>query len=399
MDCLTEGNGDLYGIGVRLGLYFQWAAGFLLRNFSGSWRTISAVRMANNALGLSLMLATMINTSRGLSLSTDFLIVYYLTIALFYAESYNLLTKENANNEGFLYVLKPDLPLLFQNLLFATASVFGGWFWIRGVRMAEEPACGARAAVIGAFDLNNSRWKVFAAVFSVGLGIIFGLFFVIHLAGFWSGQVSRRPVTYIARSLSFASGAPTQIMLALQGLLRPNLPGARNEKWFLRFRAGDLLLLLQFFLINLAGPIIAISSVETMIRTNHLSTDGILESSGQMIALITGVTSLCVAIAEMLGDWFGDWVGRKQALPKDIASELLYNSTKPMEIEEIEEVMKQLSRWISEYQKDDAASHDFDLGMGDFRRPEKETIGPGTTPSIADRRETEAEAYQRPRSV
>jgi hypothetical protein len=63
-NCMTPGDGDLYGPGVRLGLYFQWAAGFLLRNFNGSWKTISTVRMANNAVCSAIALSSVINTGQ-----------------------------------------------------------------------------------------------------------------------------------------------------------------------------------------------------------------------------------------------------------------------------------------------------------------------------------------------
>lgn len=364
VDCSTSGDGDLYGLGVRLGLYFQWAAGFLLRNFNGSWKTISTVRMANNALGISISLATMINTHRGLSEVTDFLIVYYLAIALFYAESYNLLTKEDASKRGFIYVLKPDMPLLLQNLLFAVTSLFGGWFWIHGVQRAPQPVCDAKAAVIGTFDLNNSHWKVFAATFSISLGILFAFFFVVHLVGFWNGEVGRQPVTSIAKALSWASQSPAPITFALKGILRPRFADIKSSSSTSPYHFDGLKVLVQFFVLNIAGPLVAVSSVERIIRENHLVTAGISESSGQMIALITGITSFCMAVWE-LGK---DLLDRKRALPRDITSILLYNSTKPMEINELREVSNQLSLRISQYEREDGNNNR--LSIYDFRRPD-----------------------------
>jgi hypothetical protein len=42
-ECITTGDGDIYGLGVRIGLYLQWAAAFILR-LLGSWSRISEVR-------------------------------------------------------------------------------------------------------------------------------------------------------------------------------------------------------------------------------------------------------------------------------------------------------------------------------------------------------------------
>ncbi|KAL3295015.1 hypothetical protein RB213_005789 [Colletotrichum asianum] len=50
------------------------------------------------------------------SSTVDFLIVYYLAIALFYSESYNLLIKKDSLGRP-TYVLRPDMPLLLQNIL------------------------------------------------------------------------------------------------------------------------------------------------------------------------------------------------------------------------------------------------------------------------------------------
>jgi hypothetical protein len=137
MDCTTTGDGDFYGLGVRLGLYLQWTAGFLLRNSNGSWKIISAVRTTNNALCGAIFLTAVITTAQGTALSTDYMIVYYLTVALFYCESYNLLAKEDSQNRvsdsPFSYILQPDVPLLVQNTLFASNHLFGAWFWIRGI--------------------------------------------------------------------------------------------------------------------------------------------------------------------------------------------------------------------------------------------------------------------------
>src|SRR5277367_6568043 len=57
--CTVVGDSDIYGLGVRVGLYLQWLSGFLLRNI-GSWDTVARVRTANNALCAALALAAAI---------------------------------------------------------------------------------------------------------------------------------------------------------------------------------------------------------------------------------------------------------------------------------------------------------------------------------------------------
>ncbi|EQB57416.1 hypothetical protein CGLO_02452 [Colletotrichum gloeosporioides Cg-14] len=305
--CHNNGDGDLYGIGVRIGLYLQWFAGLLLRNHHSSWQTISTVRATNNVLGISITVASIVNTSRGLTLVTDFLLTYYLTIALFYSESYNLLSKpeETAPRDGKIkryYFLQPDVPLLLQNFLFATASLFGAWFWIRGVSGTAQLECGpAKAAVIVSFNLHSSHWTAFAATMSILVGGIFTFFFVGHLYIFCTGEVRSEPLVAVAGLL-----APVSNRHALMG---PNSQqGNRSQDLEILLRPGwydfgqgsstfgtlvrDSWSLLHLFIINLAGPIVAIASVEVMIRENHILTDGIFESTGQMIALAAAQHSL-----------------------------------------------------------------------------------------------------------
>ncbi|KAH6668538.1 hypothetical protein B0J14DRAFT_168813 [Halenospora varia] len=92
--CATIANNDLYGKGVRIGMYLQWAAGFLLRNFDETWEARSRVRTSSNILASAVALATVINICQGIALSVDCLLSYYLTVVLFYAESYNLEIKD-----------------------------------------------------------------------------------------------------------------------------------------------------------------------------------------------------------------------------------------------------------------------------------------------------------------
>jgi hypothetical protein len=53
------------------------------------------VRITNNALCAAIALAVTIDVVRRSALSVNYLLSYYLTVALFYAESYNLVQQKN----------------------------------------------------------------------------------------------------------------------------------------------------------------------------------------------------------------------------------------------------------------------------------------------------------------
>jgi hypothetical protein len=60
---------------------------------------------------------------------------------------------------------------------------------------------------------------------------------------------------------------------------------------------------LHYFIIFLAGPIVSIISTERIIASNGLTMTGVTESTGQMIALFAGVTSMCTTIWELAIWW------------------------------------------------------------------------------------------------
>jgi hypothetical protein len=70
------------------------------------------------------------------------------------------------------------------------------------------------------------------------------------------------------------------------------------SKWWL-IPGYIFLKLVHFSLVDFVGPIVAIVSVEGIIIANQLTTVGIKQSTGQMIAVFTGVCSMCVAFWEL----------------------------------------------------------------------------------------------------
>lgn len=303
--CANLGDGDIYGRGVRIGLYLLWASGFILR-LLGSWPRISGIRTTNNILCGALALAEFINIIDGSALSIDYLLSYYLTVVLFYAESYNLvrrsnpegdrLSTANADCDTEVYRLYPDFSLIFQNFLFASYTLFGAWFWQIGINSTQRTSCDDTSAIVFLFQLRDRSWTTTATVFASIAGAIFSLIFFIHLKNLRKGVISG-PELVFARTLRTASGAlidPENIQFP--ALFRPRLPTPKG--WSISNILHFLRKSIHFALINLVGPIIAIVSVERMIQANKLQTPNIRESTGQLIALFTGGTSFMVALWE-----------------------------------------------------------------------------------------------------
>ncbi|KAF3150291.1 hypothetical protein TWF569_004683 [Orbilia oligospora] len=211
--CPIHGSSELYGLGVRLGLYFQWLSTMLLR-YRRSWGRKSTVRGITNLTCVSLFISLVTNLANDTSLSIDYLIVYYLTVVMFYAESY---TWDRIFSEEIVYVpavdkaqlyrehgcksipvpgdlemeeekemglrLRADFPLVFQNGLSVAQSVLATWFWAAGLSSIPGFPCMTleAAAILGVFPLRAHPWQRFATFAAVASSAIFSLLFYIHV--------------------------------------------------------------------------------------------------------------------------------------------------------------------------------------------------------------------------
>ncbi|KAH8586905.1 hypothetical protein B0O99DRAFT_643236 [Bisporella sp. PMI_857] len=341
--CTVDGDSDIYGLGVRVGLYLQWLSGFILRNI-GSWDTVGRVRTANNALCAALALATAINIVDGKALAIDYFISYYLTVILFYSESYNLrlevgekalqakATSSKPGNrirwrrefedgsDGKLayFTLAPDLSLISQNLFFTAWTLFGAWYWLSGINLTRESPCAEDAAIVLLFSLHSRKWKIAATLFAIVLSIFWSVVFVVNSRGFISTK-GKKPGPIITAVFEyydvFCGGTST-----IKTYKEPEQIGDQFKRplWKNYF---------HYIWLYLMGPVVGIISVERIIAGNNLSTSVIKESTGQMISLVTGVTSMLYALWE-LGIWLnlkmsperGDAQAPDSAKLKDVAT-------------------------------------------------------------------------------
>jgi hypothetical protein len=293
-DCQTIADNDLYGKGVRIGLYLQWASGFVLRNLE-SWETRARVRTNSNILAGAVAVATALNIAHGSALSVDYLLSYYLTVVLFYAESYNMEIKHKENDPEGVKAMRvfADMPLVFQNIIFTSFTLYGGWYWLKGITWTADPVCGARGALLGLFDIRSRAWTRGAAGLAIIAGILFFMVFLVHLATLPKGvgAGAKTVAVHYAKAARAASGGELiswDEISMLKKLLRPSFPlQGFSSRLFIESLVG----LIHYFLIYLAGPLIAIVSVERMIVANSLVTASAFGSAGQTIALFTGIVS------------------------------------------------------------------------------------------------------------
>lgn len=245
--CQWDGNADLYGVGVRVGLYAQWVATLLTTVFDS--RSERGLRTANLIIQLAIFLgmcteSTDTNSHPAASVITQFLLCGSLS---------------SVTGDGISHLR--SLSGVARVAFYIALSAYGCWFWYVGIdvmrRRSDDASCGEIAFLGGTtFD---GWFRVLGKVLAV-----LGLITCVVLLGYWAYLVVRR----------FRGGFEHGIVAnedAHGGKGRPRIELA--------------LLALSVGLIVLSAV-----TVEYLIRVNRVQGVGRadLDSVGQLIPLIAG---------------------------------------------------------------------------------------------------------------
>jgi len=349
VNCVTLGDGDLYGKGVRIGLYLQWLSTFLLRQL-GSWELKERLRTDTNIICGAIMLTAALNILNGRASTIDYLLVYYLTVMLFLSDSFRM-------NRGV-----PDFAEAVQPAMFAAFAFFGAWFWLRGVDRLQATACEEKVAIIWVFNMRG-KWTVAASVLSVFTGMAA---FVTscaragrsHLGGLlaFPTDVTAEESIYLSEILRYGifwSDRDTNPILLRVDLIpdneilldrpdddflvatavvskwcctaffRRNIPSAEERQSVVhriypkvyRFFVSS-----QYFGLMMFPPLIAITSVERMLHANKVETASVETSTGQMLSLLMGIFGSVMTMGEIWEWWRGPpdifWAGiQRRVIP------------------------------------------------------------------------------------
>ncbi|KAF9884491.1 hypothetical protein FE257_001678 [Aspergillus nanangensis] len=316
MECSRSGSSEIYGLGIRLGLYLTWAACQLLHHLGGSWATLNRTRTTGNAISATVILLLTIHTARGNTLDIDYLLVYHLTTTLFLTESYNTLT-QSAKGDGCTFDLRPDWAILWHNVQSLYMSIFGAWVWIRGPENIphQTSPCGiGHGALYGTFAIDSRPWRKFAAAFAILTALVFVVLTIIFHAPRLPGTVTRGPVDRVMRRRGGRVKRQPGFSIRLTDwacILRP-----WRDIWESTFkgRKSRTFVWVMWALTTWVAPSAAIISAERMISANTLSMRSISDSSGQTIALILGLVNLLGAVIDILA---GFYCSKKKQTAKD----------------------------------------------------------------------------------
>ncbi|KAL6881326.1 hypothetical protein J3F83DRAFT_49813 [Trichoderma novae-zelandiae] len=154
MSQCPPGNSDLYGVGVRVGLYAQWTATLLATLFEP--RTESTYRIANLIIQTSIFLGLCTQSRPGDSL-VGAVITQYLLFG-----SLSSLTGDGISHFG-------HFSGIFRVVFYAAVSSYGCWFWFRGIDRMHVADC-PDVAFFGRVSLHG-RFRTLGKAMAV-LGVV-----------------------------------------------------------------------------------------------------------------------------------------------------------------------------------------------------------------------------------
>ncbi|KAK7432351.1 hypothetical protein QQZ08_000913 [Neonectria magnoliae] len=138
--CQLEGNPDLYGIGVRIGLYSQWTATLLVTLFDS--RNEGAHRVINLIIQCAIFLGLCTDSTR------DGNAVGCVITQLLLCGSLSSLTGDGISHAG-------SFSGIFRVLFYNALSAYGCWFWFVGLDSMTKPDCPDEIAFFGRSSING----------------------------------------------------------------------------------------------------------------------------------------------------------------------------------------------------------------------------------------------------
>lgn len=240
--CHFGGNSDIYGIGVRIGLYSQWVATLLVTLFNPEdeemFRILNLIIQSSVFLGIAQQSSSETN-------AVEPIIVLFLMCG-----SLSSLTGDGMSN--FSHVSG-----VFRTLFYTALSAYGCWFWFEGLDKMMTPGCRA-IAFFGRTSVDGWFRSLAKAV------SVFGLVLSVLLIG-WSIYATVRRFSNLQEALTRPRRQPPQV-----------------EIGFLVLSAG----LIAF----------SVVVVEYLIQVNHVTGLSKIDAVGQLIPFLIGIME-CTSIS------------------------------------------------------------------------------------------------------
>jgi hypothetical protein len=166
-ECGFQGNQDLYGLGIRLGIYMQWISAIIMPFFRK--KGDDSLLQSYTMFLLALILAVLVITIR--SDPTYVVEMLVLTYIIFGGGHLVLEIGENKGplRKGNRDIVSKVLPSYIKLCLLTAAAIYWAWFWLGGIYSDTFLAtpCGANAFLFAKVSLYDRHVTRFLSALSI----------------------------------------------------------------------------------------------------------------------------------------------------------------------------------------------------------------------------------------
>ncbi|ATY63994.1 hypothetical protein A9K55_004412 [Cordyceps militaris] len=257
--CSYDGNSDLYGVGVRVGLYAQWVATLLATVFEP--RSENGLRTTNLIIQLAVFIGLCTESTRATSTTGLHASAAVITQFLLCGS----LSSVTGDGISHLRTLSGAARLFF----YTAFSAYGCWFWFVGVDVMRDDGGGCAEVAFFARTSFDGWFRVLGKVLAA-----LGLVVCAGLVVYWAYLIVTRYRT------GFESGL------------------AANADRYAGGKGGRPRIELALLVLSAGLLVLSAMVVEYLIRANGVQKVGHadLDSVGQLIPLIAGCTGAALML-------------------------------------------------------------------------------------------------------
>ncbi|KAL4744927.1 hypothetical protein BDW72DRAFT_199128 [Aspergillus terricola var. indicus] len=281
--CAIIGDGDVYGIGVRLGYYFSWISG-LIAVVCGNLKAVRDTRRGVVLVSLAVFIIIVRNTLNGSFALLEWSIVFPMAIwaplfVLFWA---SMIDQDDA--PGAISLLA----------IMGSVLVTHPWIWFTRIQQGRRPECEVKAFIFVYFDFYNRHFQSFEKFLAVIYCLSGCSMIAWAIINIW---------LYISRGRNGIDGCkrpaagddhmdiPEVQMPRISSILR--IDTTNTEETNKKSRASRYGIMLMKFIGLAPAGISTIVFGEKILAGNNIDlSDAPLLSTGQLIPFIVGLAGL-----------------------------------------------------------------------------------------------------------
>ena len=172
LTCAYKGNPDLYGFGIRLGLYLQWTASVISKAWTPSYDSLRDLLDADAIFLLAIFVATAVYSAGVLEPAhdVDILILLHMFFADVYCVMVEIASKDNKITPVSAWGSR------YRALVVTGMSAYAVWFWFRGLDTLPTSPCGSVAFLFAKVVLKGKVRFFFQVMAAINLAFwsVFG---------------------------------------------------------------------------------------------------------------------------------------------------------------------------------------------------------------------------------